>query len=169
MSNFKEICAAHKEFQSKSYAYKVSCTDFASELGNKYIQYLGITEADYRWVPASDDYTEKENFNIPEVMHFDDDTYWHMGLKIKLSTAHDIFPQQELLIIFKFKPKPKMKNTFAVMVDGDSKQHDIETWSDTSYTAFFTHIQKLIMGLYKDNQDNYLASQQENWTIGFIK
>jgi hypothetical protein len=36
-------------------------------------------------------------------MHLDDDTYWHLGLKI--NTAPNVFPQQELLIIFKFKEK----------------------------------------------------------------
>ncbi|CAB1217828.1 MULTISPECIES: hypothetical protein [Klebsiella/Raoultella group] len=166
MSNFEEICAAHKEFQSKSYAYKVSCTNFASGLGDKYIQYLGITKANYRWVPASDDATEKEDFSILDVMHFDDDTYWHMGLKIKLFTAHDTFPQQELLIIFKFKPKPKEKNVFEVMVDGDSKQHDIETWSEASYTVFFNCLQKIILDQY--SKDNYLASLQGIRKIGVI-
>lgn len=55
------------------------------------------------------------------------------------------------------------------MVDGDDKKHIIETDGDASYTVFFNHLQKLIMGLYEDDLDNFLASQKENRTIGFIQ
>ncbi|PHY69818.1 hypothetical protein CS366_09680 [Serratia marcescens] len=99
-------------------------------------------------------------------MVLDDDTYWHMGLKIKIFTAPNVFPQQELLIVFKFKEKEE--KVFEVMIDGVNKKHDIETYSDASYTVFFNHLQKVILAMYQDDLDNFLASQQEKRTIGFI-
>ncbi|HBX8459029.1 TPA: hypothetical protein MII19_16045 [Klebsiella pneumoniae] len=167
MSKFEEICAAYKVSQDNYSTYRELSAAFAIGLGRRYIQYLGLTKANFKWVPENDTSTEKEGITIPGAMHLDDDTYWHMGLKIKIFSAPNVYPQQRLLIIFKFKQKDKSK--FEVMVDGDDKKHIIETDGDASYTVFFNHLQKIIMGLYENDLDNFLASQQENRTIGFIQ
>nr|DAI75498.1 MAG TPA: hypothetical protein [Caudoviricetes sp.] len=167
MSKFEEICAAYKVSQDKFHDYRNRSMDFALSLGHKYIQYLGITRENFRWVPVQDNSTEEEGFTIQGAMHLDDDTYWHLGLKINVFTAPNAFPQQRLLIIFKFKQKEKDK--FEVMVDGYDKKHIIAVDGDASYTVFFNHLQKIIMSLYEDDLDNFLASQQENRTIGFIQ
>ncbi|QLV87827.1 hypothetical protein HV265_12955 [Citrobacter sp. RHBSTW-00678] len=166
MSKFQEICAAYKDSQDSFIAYRTKSTDFAIGLGNRYIKYLGITKENFRWVPATDTSTERDGITIPGAMHLDDDTYWHLGMRIKIFSALNVFPQQSLLIIFKFKQKDK--DTFEVMVDGDDKRCVIDTSSDASYTVFFDHLQKIIMGLYEDDLANFLASQQETRTIGFI-
>ncbi|ATM05101.1 hypothetical protein [Raoultella planticola] len=166
MSKFEEICAAYKVSRDNFHAYRNRSMDFALSLGHKYIQYLGITKENFRWVPEQDSSTEKEGFTIPGAMHLDDDTYWHLGLKIKIFTAPNVFPQQELLIIFKFKEKEE--KVFEVMIDNVDKKHDIEIWIDASYTVFFNHLQEVILAMYQDGLDNFLASQQENRKIGFI-
>lgn len=167
MSKFKEICTAYKVSQDNFNAYRNRSMDFALSLGHKYIKYLGITKENFRWVPVQDTSTEDEGFTIQGAMHLDDDTYWHLGLKIKVFTAPNALPQQRLLIIFKFKQKEK--DTFEVMVDGYDKKHIIATDGDASYTVFFNHLQKIIMSLYEDDLDNFLATQKENRTIGFIQ
>ncbi|MCZ3467590.1 hypothetical protein LRS20_01550 [Klebsiella pneumoniae] len=166
MSKFEEICAAYKVSRDNFHAYRNRSMDFALGLGNKYIQYLGIASENFRWVPPSEPSTEKSGFTIPGAMVLDDDTYWHMGLKIKIFTAPNVFPQQELLIVFKFKEKEE--KVFEVMIDGVNNKHDIETYSDASYTVFFNHLQKVILAMYQDDLDDFLASQQEKRTIGFI-
>ncbi len=166
MSKFEEICAAYKVSRDNFHDYRNRSMDFALGLGNKYIQYLGIASENFRWVPPSEPSTEESGFTIPGAMVLDDDTYWHMGLKIKIFTAPNVFPQQELLIVFKFKEKEE--KVFEVMIDGVNKKHDIETYSDASYTVFFNHLQKVILAMYQDDLDDFLASQQEKRTIGFI-
>ncbi|HBM3089213.1 hypothetical protein PTQ46_14475 [Klebsiella michiganensis] len=166
MSKFEEICAAYKVSRDNFHDYRNRSMDFALSLGHKYIQYLGIASENYRWVPPSESSTEKAGVTIPGAMELDDDTYWHMGLKIKIFSAPNVFPQQELLIVFKFKEKEA--KVFEVMVDGVDKKHDIETYSDASFTVFFNHLQDVILAQYQDDLDNFLASQQENRKIGFI-
>ncbi|MBE0328507.1 hypothetical protein [Klebsiella pneumoniae] len=166
MSKFEEICGAYKVSRDNYHDYRNRSMDFALSLGHKYIQYLGITKENFRWVPEQDSSTEKDGFTIPGAMHLDDDTYWHLGLKIKIFTAPNVFPQQELLIIFKFKEKEE--KVFEVMIDNVDKKHDIETWIDASYTVFFNHLQDVILALYQNDLNNFLASQQENRKIGFI-
>lgn len=166
MTKFEEICAAYKVSQDNFHDYRTRSMNFALSLGHKYIQYLGIAKQNFRWVPEQDSSTEKEGFTIPGAMHLDDDTHWHLGLKIKIFTAPNVFPQQELLIVFKFKEKEA--KVFEVMVDGVDKKYDIETYSDASYTVFFNHLQDVILAQYQDDLDNFLASQKENRTIGFI-
>ncbi|EOW2276201.1 MULTISPECIES: hypothetical protein [Klebsiella pneumoniae complex] len=166
MSKFEEICAAYKISQDNFNAYRSRSMDFALSLGHKYIQYLGVTKGNFWWVPEHDSSTEKEGYTIPGAMHLDDDTYWHLGLKIKIFMAPNAFPQQELLIIFKFKEKEE--KVFEVMIDHVDKKHDIEIWIDASYTVFFNHLQEVILAMYQDGLDNFLASQQESRKIGFI-
>lgn len=166
MSKFQEICAAYKLSRDNFHEYRNRSMDFAVKLGNEYIRYLGIASENYKWVPATDTSTEKEGFTIAGSMHLDDDTYWHLGLKIKVFTAPDVFPQQELLIIFKFKEKED--SVFEVMIDGVDKKYAIETWVDSSFTVFFKHLQDVILSIYHDDLENFLASEQENRKIGFI-
>lgn len=166
MSKFQEICAAYKISRDNYHAYRDRSMDFAVRLGQGYIRYLGISSENYKWVPATDTSTEKEGFTIPGSMHLNDDTYWHLGLKIKIFTAPNVFPQQELLIIFKFKEKKE--KVFEVMIDNIDKKYEIETCSDASFTVFFNHLQKVILAMYQDGLDNFLASQQEDRKIGFI-
>lgn len=165
MSKFEEICAAYKVSKENFNSYRKESMDFAGILGRKYIQYLGVDADHFRWVPEAKQDSTGNNFTIPGAMHLDDDTYWHLGLKLRVYSARNVMPQQDVFIVFMFKKVAD--GEFAIKVRADDKPHTIETDKDASYTVFFNHLQKLILEIYKDDLTNFLQSEQQSRRIGF--
>ncbi|EPA9110275.1 hypothetical protein ACQ711_001140 [Serratia liquefaciens] len=165
MSKFEEICAAYKVSKDKYNTYRTESMDFAVSFGRKYIQYLGLEKQYFRWVPEDDQNTASTGITIPGAMHLDDDSYWHLGLKIRVFSAPNVMPQQDLLIIFMFK---KVANgEFAIKIRDDDKPHIIEMDKDASYTVFFSYLQKLILDIYQDDLEDFLQSEKSSRRIGF--
>ncbi|OJT38445.1 hypothetical protein [Serratia plymuthica] len=165
MSKFEEICAAYKDSKENFNSYRKESMDFAISLGGKYIQYLGVGKEHFRWVPEAEQDTKSTGFTIPGAMHLDEDTYWHLGLKIRVFSAPNIMPQQDVFIVFMFKKVADCE--YAIKLRSDDKPFIIETDKDTSYTVFFNYLQKLILEIYQDDLTNFLESAQSSRRIGF--
>jgi hypothetical protein len=165
MSKFEEICAAYKDSKENFNSYRKESMGFAISLGRKYLQYLGVETNHFRWVPESKQDDKSTNFTIPGAMHLDDDTYWHLGLKLRVYSAKNVMPQQDVFIVFMFKKIADCE--YAIKVRAEDTPHIIETDKDTSYTVFFNHLQTLILDIYKDDLTNFLESEKSSRRIGF--
>ncbi|EMQ4185807.1 TPA: hypothetical protein ACKPVS_001302 [Serratia marcescens] len=165
MSKFEDICAAYKVSKENFNSYRKESMDFAIHLGGRYRQYLGVETDHFRWVPESKQDDKSTDFTIPGAMHLDDDTYWHLGLKLRVYSAKNVMPQQDVFIVFMFKKIADCE--YAIKVRAADSPHTIETDKDASYTVFFNYLQNLILEIYKDDLTNFLQSEQQSRRIGF--
>lgn len=166
MSKFEEICAAFDESQRKFIDYRSECHDFGRKLSRQYIQFLEVPKEHFEWFNPDADKPPKGKVTIPGAMYLDDDTYWHLGLKITVIDKQKSGFRPKILIIFKFK---KLDNsTFEVLIDGDEKSHKIELDKDDAFNLLFSHLQTILLGLYQNDLEDFLASQQSPRSIGFI-
>ncbi|HIE4801236.1 TPA: hypothetical protein ACXNDR_003952 [Serratia marcescens] len=165
MSKFEEICSAYKVSKENFNSYRRESMSFAVSLGQKYVQYLGVDADHFWWVPEAEQDKANTNFTIPGAMHLDDDTYWHLGLKLRIYSARNVMPQQDVFIVFMFKKVADCE--FAIKVRADDTPHIIETDKDPSYEVFFNHLQELILDIYKNDLDDFLQSEKPSRRIGF--
>ncbi|HBS9329747.1 hypothetical protein CFY86_29060 [Raoultella ornithinolytica] len=166
MSKFEEICAAFDESQKKFIAYRDHCHKFARDFGMRFIRYLEVPEENVEWFNPDAVEPPKGRVTIPGAMYLDDDTFWHFGVRITIfdKQKSDFRPQIEIV----FMVRRQSDGDFQVSVKHIDKIHDIQPDKDASYTVFFNAVHKIILALYQDDLENFLASQQSVRRIGFI-
>ena len=92
VTKFDELCAAFAESRSKFFKYRDECLGLATKLISGLVQYLEIPRDCVSFVPLDKEPEPDRQYHIIGAMHLDDDTFWHVGVQLRIYEAPNVSP-----------------------------------------------------------------------------
>lgn len=166
MTKFSDLCTSYKTSRETYFEYRNRSYDFASELIRRYVQFLGIPNEQFRFVPLDEVPKPNTTYTLFGAIHLNDDSFWHLGLQITIFTAPNEYPQQPLLIKFLFK---EAENGFRILISEDDPGHIIHLGNESEFLAFFDFLQHTIQQSFETGLQRFLEQSAPLKTIGFIQ
>lgn len=167
MTKFDELCAAYKTSRETYFAYRNDGFKFAMELMSRYKEFLGVQSEYFRFVPADETPKPDTTYTIPGAIHLNDDTYWHLGLLLTLFTAPSEYPQQPVLIVFRFKQISGKK--YQLKISEEDTGHEITCGDESQFNMFFEFLQAQIVVHFENGLQEFLEQSAPLRTIGFVQ
>ena len=164
MTKFDELCQAYATSRKNYFDYRNACHDFISRLVKKTIKYLEIPEEQVKLIPLSEEVKDQCDYSISEAMHLDEDTFWHIGIKITLYEQPDIVPHQPVLIWLMVK---KNDGSFLVKLGPGSKDFMIRPNEEKDYIHFIDTVFLSIKNSFELELQHFLEGEEKTRRIGF--
>ncbi len=166
MTKFESLCSAYKKARDNYVSQRENGFLFAQDLINRYIQYLGVPRACFRFVPTDPAMKAKATKSILGAIHHNDDSYWHLGLQLTLFTAPKGYPEQPILVVFRYKQIAD--KVFDVKISDDDPGHRITREAHADYLAFFEFLQGNIVRFFESGLQQFSAETPVLKTVGLV-
>lgn len=167
MTRFDELCFAYRTSREKFFSYREDGFMFAGDLVSRYQKFLGVTNDCFVFVPTDKPAKPETTYTLFGAIHLNDDTYWHLGLQFTLFTAPNAYPQQPVLIVFRFKKIGEKK--YHVKISEEDSGHEITCGNEAEFNAFFDFLQQQIVAHFEDGLQEFLEQSAPLRTIGFVQ
>jgi hypothetical protein len=164
MSKFDELCKAYTKSRNDYFVYQDESFKFALKLANEFIDYFGIPKEQIKYIPANKEPVEDTNYTIWGSIHLDNDTFWHLGILLTLYEKPNIYPNQPIKIVIKFK---KDNSVFIVKIKNSEQEFKINPLIKTDYYVFYDHIYDGIKIMFNDQLQQFLKESSSIKTFGF--
>ena len=157
---------SYKNSRETYFEYRNRGFNFAGELIRRYVEYLGIPNEQFRFVPLDEDPKPNTTYTLFGAIHLNDDSFWHLGLQITIFTAPNEYPQQPLLIKFMFKAS---ENGYLIRISEDDPGRNISLGNEKEFLAFFDFLQTMIQQSFETGLQRFLEQSAPLRTIGFVQ
>lgn len=167
MTKFESLGSVYKAARETYVAQRENGFLFAQDLINRYVQYLGVPRACFRFVPTDQTGKAKSTKSILGAIHHNEDSYWHLGLQLTLFSAPKGYPEQPILLVIRYKQVAE--KTYEVKISADDPGHTIQREVDAEYLAFFDFLQHNIVRYFESGRPQFAESTPVLKTIGLVK
>ena len=164
MSKFDELCKSYSDARKYYFDYQESCFQFAGKLVKILVDYIEIPKEQIDFVPLKEDIKPNTKYSIPGSMHLDDDSYWHLGIKITVYEKKNICPHQPLLVRILIKKKD---SSYIVKLGIDGEPIIIRPDIDDDFNIFSESLYKLLKNVYEGRLQKFLEKEEVVKRIGF--
>ncbi len=166
VTKFESLCSAYKAARDIYVSQRENGFLFAQDLVNRYIQFLGVPRACFRFVPTDQAVKGKATKSILGAIHHNDDSYWHMGLQLTLFSAPKGYPEQPILIEFRYKQVAE--KVFDVKISSNDPGHRITQEAEADYLAFFEFLQRNIVHYFESGLQQFAGDTPTLKTVGLV-
>lgn len=167
MTKFDELCSAYKKSRENYFSFRDDGFEFARELMSRYKAFLGVPSDYFHFLPTDQPVKPGTTYSIFGAIHLNDDTYWRLGLRLTLFSAPNEYPQQPVLVIFRFKKTDEKK--YQVKISEEDLGHEISCGNETEFKAFFEFLQQQIVAHFEAGLQEFLEQSAPLRTIGFVQ
>lgn len=157
---YQDLCQSLEEARERSRVYRSQCAFFATQFERQFAEYLGIQHDRITFEPLTGAGTGDGPVPVQEAMQLDEDTYWHVGLRLVLASEK---AKDSILFHLRFK---KMEELYVVNLFG---HEDFELTEPTPaalqpvYEELFTSVRKH----YEDGLRLFLDKRGQNLHLPF--
>lgn len=164
MTKFEELCQAYTNSRKYYFDYRDSCYQFTGGLMGKISSRLGIPMEQLEFIPLKEEPKPNTKYSISGAMHLDDDTYWHIGIRITLYEKPNILPHQPVLVRILIKKKD---NIFTVRLGPAGEVFPIRQEVEEEYNTFIDAMFSLIKNGFETGLQRFLEKREIVKKIGF--
>jgi len=167
VTQFETLCAAYKTARDGYVLQRENGFLFAQDMINRYIQYMGVPRACFRFVPTDQSAKAKTTKSILGAIHPHEDGYWHLGLQLTLFCAPKGYPEQPILIVFRYKQIADA--VYEVKISDDDPGHTITRETDADFLAFFEFLQSNLVHYFDSGLPRFAEDPPVVKTIGLVQ
>lgn len=157
---FQDLCQALEEARERSRVYRSQCAFFATQFERQFAEYLGIQHDRVTFEPLSGVGAGDGPVPVQEAMQLDEDTYWHVGLRLELSTEK---AKDSILFVLRFK---KMEDLYVVNLFGH-EDFEVAEPSPTALRPIFVELYDSVKRHYQDGLRLFLDRRGQNLHMAF--
>lgn len=164
MSKFSEMCQAYANSRQTYFEYRERCYSHFMKLGFGFAGYCEIPESQVRFIPLKEEYKSDRQYTLAGATHLDEDTYWHLGIKITLYEDPSTYPQQAMLIRLCVK---ELNGKIFVRIGLNDKPVEIDLSDETQCVALYENIINQIKAAFQNELQAFLEKSSPLKKIGF--
>lgn len=157
---YQDLCQALEEARERSRVYRSQCAFFATQFERQFAEYLGIQHDRVTFEPLTGAGAGDGPVPVQEAMQLDEDTYWHVGLRLELSTEK---AKDSILFHLRFK---KMEDLYVVNLFGH-EDFEVAEPSPTALRPIFVELYDSVKRHYQDGLRLFLDRRGQNLHMGF--
>lgn len=166
MNGFEEMCAAYARSRVTYFGYREKCFNYMGSLVSEFIRHCGIPEEQIRFVPDNEEPKENTLYSLPGAMHLDEDTFWHVGLRITLYEKPNVFPHQPVLLVICVK---EMDGKLLVKVGAKAEAKEVDLTDKNQRETLFRQMIGTVINFFEGSLQEFLEKEAPLKTIGFIQ
>lgn len=148
MSKFDEMCKAFSDARNGWTEYRDRSLQYVSILSTGFIKHCGIPQGHFAFVPAKNAEPGRQ-YSPLEAIQFDSDGYWHVGWRITLCEAPNIFPHQSVHVTFAFRESGS--STVAIKRGWEQQTQELDLNDEAQRLVFFDGIVQRIKDYFGRN------------------
>ena len=164
MSKFEELCKAYATSRKNYFDYRETCSKFAHTLVRGMVDYFGCPKGQVKFIPLNKEVESGSIYTVMGAIHLDDDTFWHLGVRLTLYKAPNIFPHQPFLLRLLIK---KVDDYFTVKLRTEGPEFKVHEDKPDEFNSFYEFIFDLIKEDLEKGLQRFLEQNETVRKIGF--
>jgi hypothetical protein len=157
---YQDLCQSLDEARERSRVYRSQCAFFATQFERQFAEYLGAPPDRISFEPLQGARTGDGPLPVQEAMQLDEDTYWHVGLRLGLSSEK---ATDSILFHMRFK---KMEDLYVVNLFGH-EDFELAEPSPTALRPIFAELYEALNRHYHDGLRLFLDKRGQNLQMPF--
>ena len=157
---YQDLCHSLEEARKRSRDYRSDCVFFASQFARQLVEHLGGPRDLVSFEPTEGARMGDGPVTIEEAMHLDEDTYWHLGMRIRLESDK---ASDEIALQVRFK---KIEKLFVVNLFAH-EDFEIAEPSPTALLPIFRELCDSVKRHYEDGLRLFLDNRGQNLNLPF--
>jgi hypothetical protein len=159
-TRYQDLCQAFDDARKRFKDYRSDCVFFASQFARQLAENLGGPRDLVSFEPAGGMRQGDGPVTIEEAMHLDEDTYWHLGLRLRLATDK---AADEIRLHVRFK---KIEKLYVVNLFGH-EDFELAEPSPTALQPVFSELYQSVKRHYDDGLRLFLDRRGQNLHLPF--
>jgi len=165
MSKYGELCEAYSVARKNYFDYWNECADFVTDLMNGLRAYFEMPPENLKFIPLKDKPEFGKSYSAKESMILEQDTFWYVGVMMKLCSIEEDQPEETLIAPLLVK---KTDGSFTIKLGPQSQEFHLNKDNQNDYHAFYDFVFNQIKENYKDRLHKFLEKIQSERRIGFV-
>ncbi len=157
---YQDLCQSLEDARERSRVYRSQCAFFASQFERQLAEYLGASRDRVSFEPLQGAREGGGPVTAQEAMYLEEDTYWHLGLRLRLSSQK---ATDSILFHVRFK---KMEERYVVNLFGH-EDFELAEPSPAALHPVFTELHESLKRHYEDGLRLFLDKRGQNLHLPF--
>jgi len=161
---YQDLCHALEEARERSRVYRSQCAFFATQFERQFAEYLGLQHDRITFEPLQGARTGDGPVTVQEAMQLDEDTYWHVGLRLHIESEKG---KDSILFHLRFKKMGEKSDDLYVVNLFGHEDFEVTEPSPTALRPIFGELYESLKRHYQDGLRLFLDRRGNNLHMPF--
>ncbi len=161
---YQDLCQQFEEARERARVYRSQCAFFATQFERQFAEFLGIQHDRITFEPLSGARAGDGPVPVQEAMRLDEDTYWHVGLRLVVGTDK---AKDAILFHLRFKKMGDRQDDLYVVNLFGHEDFEVAEPSPAALRPIFVELYDSLKRHYQDGLRLFLDKRGQNLHMQF--
>jgi hypothetical protein len=162
---YQDLCQSLEAARERSRVYRSQCAFFATQFERQFAEYLGIQHDRITFEPLQGARTGDGPVPVQEAMQLDEDTYWHVGLRLTIDAGGKA--KDSILWDLRFKKMGDRQDDLYVVNLFGHEDFEVAEPSPAALRPIFAELYESLKRHYADGLRLFLDKRGQNLHMPF--